>query len=99
MFYPYYAGDLERWFSYHCPGSIYIGTGEPMLFGEDTIQPPFNAFQGQTPEVVEEEYANMPLSDMVEKVCGKIADKNKGISCVAITHFIMSCRLTNDELK
>ena len=64
----YYAGDLERWFSYLCPDSIYIGTGEPMLFGGDAIQSHFKAFQGQTAEVVEEEYYPIPLSDTAAQV-------------------------------
>lgn len=32
LFHDHYTGDLERWFDYLCPDSIYLGTGEPMLF-------------------------------------------------------------------
>lgn len=99
MFHAYYAGDLERWFSYLCPDSIYIGTGEPMLFGGDAIQSHFKAFQGQTAEVVEEEYYPIPLSDTAAQVCGNIAVKNEGVLFIAVTHFTMSWRLINDELK
>lgn len=28
LFHAHYAGDLERWFDYLCPDSIYLGTGE-----------------------------------------------------------------------
>ena len=27
LFHAHYAGDLERWFDYLCPDSIYLGTG------------------------------------------------------------------------
>ncbi len=38
LFHAHYAGDLERWFDYLCPDSIYLGTGEPMLFGGSAIR-------------------------------------------------------------
>ena len=38
LFHAHYAGDLEQWFSYLCPDSVYLGTGEPLLFGGDAIR-------------------------------------------------------------
>ena len=33
LFHAHYAGDLERWFDYLCPDSIYLGTGEGTFQG------------------------------------------------------------------
>ena len=47
LFHAHYAGDLERWFDYLCPDSIYLGTGEPMLFGGSAIREHFKGFEGR----------------------------------------------------
>ena len=47
LFHAHYAGDLERWFDYLCPDSIYLGTGEPMLFGGSAIREHFKGFEGE----------------------------------------------------
>ena len=99
MFHAYYRGDLERWFSYLCPDSIYIGTGEPILFGGDAIQSHFKSFQGQTAQVAHEEYYPIPLSDTAAQVCGDIVVSSKGVSFAAVTHFTMTWRLINGQLK
>ena len=38
LFHAHFAGEPEKWFSYLSPDSIYLGTGEPALFGRDAIQ-------------------------------------------------------------
>ena len=35
LFHAHFAGEPEKWFSYLSPDSIYLGTGEPALFGQD----------------------------------------------------------------
>ena len=51
LFHAHYAGDLERWFDYLCPDSIYLGTGEPMLFGGSAIREHFKGFEGEAADV------------------------------------------------
>ena len=41
MFHSYYAGDLEPWFSHLCAESVYLGTGDPILFGGKSIRKHF----------------------------------------------------------
>ncbi|WP_252196333.1 hypothetical protein [Clostridium sp. MCC328] len=53
LFHAHYAGDLERWFDYLCPDSIYLGTGEPMLFGGSAIREHFKGFEGRAVDVYE----------------------------------------------
>ena len=55
LFHAHYAGDLEKWFSYLCPDSVYLGTGEPLLFGGDAIREHFKGFTGKAVSVVQEE--------------------------------------------
>ena len=54
LFHAHYAGELEQWFSYLCNDSIYIGTGEPMLFGGNAIREHFKGFEGKAVNIVEE---------------------------------------------
>ena len=46
LFHAHFAGEPEKWFSYLSPDSIYLGTGEPALFGRDAIQARFKDFSG-----------------------------------------------------
>ena len=70
LFHAHYAGDLERWFDYLCPDSIYLGTGEPMLFGGSAIREHFKGFEGEAADVVSEEYYPVPLGETAAQVCG-----------------------------
>lgn len=72
LFHAHYAGDLERWFDYLCPDSIYLGTGEPMLFGGSAIREHFKGFEGEAADVVSEEYYPVPLGETAAQVCGRI---------------------------
>lgn len=99
LFHAYYTGDAQQWFAYLCPDSIYIGTGEPMLFGRDAIQSHFKAFQGRRIDVVQEEYYPIPLGDTAAQVCGNITVKSKENSIIVVNHFTMSWRLVSGELK
>lgn len=47
LFHAHYAGDLDKWFSYLCPDSVYLGTGEPLLFGGDAIREHFKTVLNQ----------------------------------------------------
>ena len=77
LFHAHYAGDLERWFDYLCPDSIYLGTGEPMLFGGSAIREHFKGFEGRAVDVVSEEYYPVPLGETAAQVCGQIAVRSR----------------------
>ncbi len=99
LFHEYYAGEPERWFSYLCPDSIYLGTGEPLLFGGDAIRAHFKEFQGNVVEIMQEEYYPVSLHDTAAQVCGVITVKSGSQLFGAVTHFTMSWRLMGGELK
>lgn len=75
LFHAHYAGDLEQWFSYLCPDSVYLGTGEPLLFGGDAIREHFKGFSGKAINIIQEEYFPLSLSDNAVQVCGQISWK------------------------
>ena len=41
LFHQQYRGNPEAWFAYLCPESVYLGTGEPLLFGGEAIREHF----------------------------------------------------------
>lgn len=66
----YFAGDPEVWFSLLCSESIWLGNGEPMLFGGDAIRDHFQHLRGNKSTVLHEEYYPMPISNDAAQVCG-----------------------------
>lgn len=99
LFHAHYAGELEKWFSYLCTDSIYLGTGEPMLFGGDAIREHFKGFEGKPVDIVQEEYYPVALGDQAVQVCGEIIVQNqKGLFRV-VNHFTIGWRIMGGELK
>ena len=68
LFHAHYAGDLDKWFSYLCPDSVYLGTGEPLLFGGDAIREHFKGFTGKAVNIIEEEYFPVSQGDSAAQV-------------------------------
>lgn len=99
LFHAHYAGDLERWFDYLCPDSIYLGTGEPMLFGGSAIREHFKGFEGRAVDVVSEEYYPVPLGETAAQVCGRIAVRSRQNQLGAVNCFTIGWRLIGGELK
>ena len=99
LFHAHYAGDLERWFDYLCPDSIYLGTGEPMLFGGSAIREHFKGFEGRAVDVVSEEYYPVPLGETAAQVCGQIAVRSRHNQLGAVNCFTIGWRLIGGELK
>lgn len=99
LFHAHYAGDLERWFDYLCPDSIYLGTGEPMLFGGSAIREHFKGFEGEAADVVSEEYYPVPLGETAAQVCGRIAVRSRQNQLGAVNYFTIGWRLIGGELK
>lgn len=90
LFHAHYAGDLERWFDYLCPDSIYLGTGEPMLFSGSAIREHFKGFEGRAVDVVSEEYYPVPLGETAAQVCGQIAVRSRHNQLGAVNCFTMA---------
>ena len=87
LFHAHYAGDLDKWFSYLCPDSVYLGTGEPLLFGGNTIREHFKGFTGKAVRVDQEEYFPVSLGDKAAQVCGQIIVESLEGSFRVINHF------------
>ena len=99
LFHAHYAGDLERWFSYLCPDSVYVGTGEPLLFGGDAIRLHFKDFNGKAVDILQEEYYPYALGDQAAQVYGQIVVQNKNLRFRVVNRFTISFRLLGGELK
>lgn len=99
LFHEHYAGNLERWFSYLCSDSVYLGTGEPLLFGGDAIREHFKGFIGKEIDIVQEEYFPVALSDAAAQVCGQIIVENRKNLFQVINHFTIGWRAAGENLK
>lgn len=100
LFHQYYSGELELWFSCLDKDSVYLGTGEPILFGKDVIIEHFKHCQGKISRIVQEEYFPIALDTSTAQVCGEIIVENpEGRTYQAITHFTMVYRNTGGCLK
>lgn len=99
LFHEHYAGNLERWFSYLCPDSIYLGTGEPLLFGGDAIRENFKGFMGKEINIVQEEYYPVPLGSRAAQVCGQIIVESREKQFRVITSFTLGWRIIGGGLK
>lgn len=99
LFHAYYDGNPERWFSYLCPNSVYLGTGEPLLIGGDAIQEHFKGFGGKAVNMVQEEYFPASLGGQAAQVCGQIIVENKEKQFRVVIRFTISWRLYGGKLK
>ncbi len=99
LFHAHYAGDLEQWFSYLCSDSIYLGTGEPMLFGGNAIREHFKGFVGKAVNIVEDEYFPVLLGPRAAQVYGQIIVENQENLFRVVNHFTITYRLIGEELK
>ena len=99
VFHAQYAGEPEKWFRYLCPDSVYLGTGEPLLFGGSAIRERFKGFEGKTADIIQEEYFPILLNNDTAHVCGEIIVQNPKGTRRAITHFTISWRLIGGRLK
>ena len=77
LFHAHFSGEPEKWFSYLSPDSIYLGTGEPALFGRDAIRARFKDFSGILLDILTEEYHPVPLDSSSALVCGQILVQNQ----------------------
>lgn len=99
LFHFYYAGNLEPWFSYLCTDSVYIGTGEPILFGGDAIRKHFEHYEGVQIKIINDEYFPVILSENAALVYGRIVVKSEDHPSSIITHFTVISRVIGSEIK
>ena len=59
----YYQGDFEPWFSRLCSGSVWLGTGERLLFGDQAIRDYFKGYTAPSHvRILREDYYPVPLN-------------------------------------
>ena len=99
LFHAYYAGDPEPWFAHLCSESVYLGTGEPLLFGGEAIRAHFQGFAGKPVNIIQEEYFPIALEKQTALICGQIIVENQGNLFRVINHFTLVYRIIGEELK
>ena len=100
MFHSYYAGDLEPWFSHLCAESVYLGTGDPILFGGKSIRKHFEKFSVREQiEIVKDEYYPICFSNTAVQVYGQIVVKSPALPYGAAATFTLCCVLKSGEIK
>lgn len=99
LFHAQYDGHPEVWLSYLCSDSVYLGTGEPLLFGQDAIRKRFQVFSEMTTEIIQEEYFPTALSNEAAQVCGQITVQGKNGAYRTVTRFTLIFRIIGGEMK
>lgn len=99
LFHQQYRGNPEAWFAYLCPESVYLGTGEPLLFGGEAIREHFAGFTGKPGVVIQEEYFPISLGPEAVLVSGHIVVKSPGGERAVVTRFTSGYRLVGGEIK
>jgi len=85
----YYSGNLEPWFSRLCSKSVWLGTGERILFGGDTIRAHFAGYVMQpTIAILREEYYLHPLNSRCAAVTAELTVGREKNSATAIYTFV-----------
>jgi len=75
----YYSGDLEPWFSRLCSKSVWLGTGERILFGGNAIRAHFTGYvMPPTIALVREEYYPIPLNTRCAAVTAEVTVEERG---------------------
>ena len=70
----YYQGDFEPWFSRLCSGSVWLGTGERLLFGDQAIRDYFKDYTAPIPvRILREDYYPVPLNARSGAVVAEVA--------------------------
>jgi len=69
----YYIGNFDPWFMHLHPGSVWVGTGEPLLFGAKAIIQHFQKFAGMMQQqIICEQYYRTPLGSHTAQVTGEL---------------------------
>lgn len=95
----FYNGNPELWFSYLCSHSVYIGSGETMIFGGDIIKGHFSIFTGTKCSVLSYESFAFILSDDTAQIFGKIKVRTSQYADIVSTTFTCIWRLIGGEMK
>lgn len=96
----YYIGNFEPWFMHLHPGSVWAGTGEPLLFGAKAIIEHFKKFDSMAPQqIICENYYQTSLGDHAVQVTGELTVKGKDIIYQANVLFTLVYKYSCDQAK
>lgn len=77
MVHGYFQGDFGPWFSRLCPGSVWLGTGERILFGDQAIRDYFKDYVPPFPvRILREDYYPVPLNARSGAVAAQVTVMN-----------------------
>ena len=99
LLHEYFSGTLEPWFSYLDEGSVYLGMGEPLLFGGDAIREHFKGFAGKKMEIWQEEYFPVALGEDAAQVCGQLLLQSPGGLYRVCCYFTFCYRMIKEKLR
>lgn len=96
----FYSGKVDVWFDRLCPDSIWVGAGEPSLFGAEAIKSYFQNYKNpQGLEIFSEEYYPLTLGANAAVVNGRLAFRIEGADRKAVTLLTMVYRLVGGKTK
>lgn len=101
LMHDYYNGDYEEWFSRLAPNCVWIGTGEPMLFGADAIKQHFTKHYQKTghAKIYQEDYYKISLGDNAAQVFGQLVVGPEDDSYYITTLMTLNYHLLYGETK
>lgn len=99
LLHAYLSGEPEQWFSHLCSESIWVGNGEPILFGGDAIRKHFQHLKGVQSTILQEEFYPLSLSADAAQVCGYFVLGETDLTYRTKTWFTLTFRLIDGEPK
>lgn len=96
----FYLGNLEPWFAHLHPCSVWVGTGEPLLYGAEAIIHHFKKYAGRAPQqIVCERYYRIPLGDHAAQVAGELTLTEKDSAYQANVLFTIAYTYSRGQAK
>jgi len=96
----YYNGNLEPWFVHLHPCSVWVGTGEPLLRGAETIMHHFKKYAGREPQQIAcEHYYRIPLGDHAVQVAGELTVTERDSAYQTNVLFTITYRYSHGQAK
>ena len=68
----YYNGNPEPWFSRLCSKSLWLGTGERTIVGEEAIRQRLSRLKSHSSRVLLDEYTRLPITSRCEAVTAQV---------------------------
>lgn len=99
LFHAYFSGDPEPWFARLCNQSVWIGHGEPTLFGAAAIRERFQEVTGHRSTIIREEHFPVQIKDNTAIICGQFVIGGPGNSLEYTIYYTMYYSMVGQELK